>query len=746
MSAKTGFLTKFRSDTGRYHSPIFSIANQLRYGLVLFVLFSLLLTGGILIYLSFQAQVRQTVFAEQKSSLATASEINAYLDDLQRKLSYLARVRGLTDLSPEIQQSLLEGLIRHNNAYRATVVLDHTGQVVTAASAPGAAGFQDNLADSPLFSRTFKQQEEFVGPVEREGNSQQLYVTLAVPIRDQQDQVAGVLAAQINLDFLDFIVSQVDVGDRGYAYVVDNRQFVIARTGGTLEAFEFENLSERPFYQALLSGASENLATYEGLDGVTVLGAIAPIRNVRWNVVVELPTAAAYRPVYTMLLVMGIALIVVAGLAVGGGIVIARQIVKPLDYLTEKASQISAGNIDVVVDVVGGHDEIGVLATAFKQMTSQIRQLVGGLEDRTRRLEIVALVSERLSAILQLEELMVEVVQQVQRQFGYYHVQIYLLDERREYLVLAEGAGEVGAKMKSSGRRIPLTQSTHLLVQALRHGKVMKADNAREAADWQPDPLLPDICAEIAAPIMVEEQVVGVLAVQADKVAGLDENDVNLLRSVANQVAVAIRNARLFAQVETALAEAQAAQEQYVEQSWDKSRLRSQRQRYWHIRPGAEPLDEAKQLTLLKIQQDWDGAPPRNGASSRDGVEVASDEVQVATGQSLMAPITLRNRQIGAVQLFTAAKDQSWTAEDLAIIETVLDQVAQTAENLRLFEETRQRADYERLVGEITQKIRQAPTLEVLAKTASQELSNALGVSYGIVRVGTTPKQQKPRS
>jgi GAF domain-containing protein len=207
------------------------------------------------------------------------------------------------------------------------------------------------------------------------------------------------------------------------------------------------------------------------------------------------------------------------------------------------------------------------------------------------------------------------------------------------------------------------------------------------------------------------------LAVQEAEIAGLDESDANLLRSVANQVAVAVHNAQLFAQVETALAEAQATQERYMERAWNKTRLGIHHHRYWHTRPGAEPLDESKQLTMLKSQQDQDMA-----------------------GQSLLAPITLRDKQIGAVQLSTIAKNQSWTEGDLAVIEAVLDQVAQTAENLRLFEETRERAGRERMIRGIADKLRSASNLDRLVAIAAEELGQRFSATHAKLELGLQPE------
>jgi GAF domain-containing protein len=124
--------------------------------------------------------------------------------------------------------------------------------------------------------------------------------------------------------------------------------------------------------------------------------------------------------------------------------------------------------------------------------------------------------------------------------------------------------------------------------------------------------------------------------------------------------------------------------------------------------------------------------------SSRSG-SAGSSTKSAGAKKSLVAPITLRDIPIGALQLHPLNDDQSWTDDDLAVIEAIVDELAQTAENLRLFEETRQQAGFERVASEITQKIRQAPTLDQLAKTAVEELSKALNASHSLIKLGESP-------
>ncbi|MBW4495617.1 MAG: PAS domain S-box protein [Oscillatoria princeps RMCB-10] len=374
------------------------IANQLRYGLVLLVVFISLLTGSLLAKVSFDTELQQSVQLQQQRSLSAAREIDAYLDDLQRKLSYLARVRGLTDLPPAAQQNLLEALTRHNSAYETVALLDRTGEVVSSVS-PYEKFALKNLGNTPLFLRAFKQKEDYVGTVEIDRSVGVPVVTLAVPVRDDRDRVDGVLLARINLKFLWFIVSQTQVGATGYAYAIDNRFRLIAQKGSAPETAKLEDLSDRPFIAALtkqIPVTSQSLNTYKGLKGVEVLGAIAPVRSVHWKVIVELPTAEAYAPLRQMLRVMALTLAVATAFAGALGLFFSQEIISPLQRLTAAATQISSGNLDIQVSI-RRRNEMGVLANTFNHMTDRLRQLI---EEVQKERNFVSAVLETAGALI----------------------------------------------------------------------------------------------------------------------------------------------------------------------------------------------------------------------------------------------------------------------------------------------------------------------------------------------------------
>jgi GAF domain-containing protein len=256
------------------------------------------------------------------------------------------------------------------------------------------------------------------------------------------------------------------------------------------------------------------------------------------------------------------------------------------------------------------------------------------VSDRTRRLEAVAHLSGHLATILHVDELLEELVNQVKDTFGYYHVQVYLLDKSYQKLVLAAAPGEVGAKMKAAGHHILLNTPANLAARAARTGQTTLEANLPQLVDWQPNPLLPDTRSQMAVPIMLEQQAVGVLDVQENKVAGLTDSDANMLRSLVNQVAIAIQNARNFEQIEASLGEVQAAQEQYITGAWQKAKVSAGVEPYLYTQPGAAPLNETAQQGLLAKQQ----------LILTQSVPVIVESNQESARHTLVAPINLRQK------------------------------------------------------------------------------------------------------
>ena len=195
-----------------------------------------------------------------------------------------------------------------------------------------------------------------------------------------------------------------------------------------------------------------------------------------------------------------------------------------------------------------GADELTSLARSFNQITADLVQTLEGLEqrvaDRTKALATSTEVSRKLSNILDQNELVIAVVERVKEAFNYYHVHIYLFDQDRNELVMTGGTGEAGKTLLQRGHRIP--RGRGLVGRAAETNLPVLVPDTTADPDWLPNPLLTDTKSEVAVPISSGETVLGVLGVQQNETGALGQQDVDLLQSIASQVAIALQNSQAY--------------------------------------------------------------------------------------------------------------------------------------------------------------------------------------------------------
>ena len=187
------------------------------------------------------------------------------------------------------------------------------------------------------------------------------------------------------------------------------------------------------------------------------------------------------------------------------------------------------------------------------------QQVNESLERRRRQVQTSTEIAQEIATTPQPDELFRQVVNLVQKQFGYYHAHVYTLEEAD--LVMQEGTGEAGQSLKLANHRIALNAERSLVAYAARSGEPVLVSDVYKEPNWLPNPLLPETKSEIAVPIKLRDEVLGVLDVQNDTVGSLGQEDQILLMGLCGQIAVAIYNSRL----EVRRKEAEEARERLIE-------------------------------------------------------------------------------------------------------------------------------------------------------------------------------------
>jgi GAF domain-containing protein len=249
----------------------------------------------------------------------------------------------------------------------------------------------------------------------------------------------------------------------------------------------------------------------------------------------------------------------------------------------------------------------------------------------------------------------------------------------------------------------------------------MKNAQARVAEDVGGDAVrlatseLPDTRSEAAIPLRARGNVIGALTVQDSQPQVFDEAALSILQIVADQLAVTIRNTRLFAATEKALEAERRAYGEVSQSAWAEF----SRQQQGYI-CGA---DQA----LVPAAGSW---RPDMRVAQRSGELVQVDEMTLAL------PIQARDESIGVVYLRKQSEDGEWDSRELALMSTLVERLGAALESAHLYEDTQRRAARERVVGEVTSRMRETLDMESVMQTAAQEIQKALGLDRLVVRLG----------
>jgi GAF domain-containing protein len=341
------------------------------------------------------------------------------------------------------------------------------------------------------------------------------------------------------------------------------------------------------------------------------------------------------------------------------------------------------------------------------QRSTELESVNRHVRRRAAQLEALAQVAHTVASVRDLRQLLPQIATAISEKFGFYHVGVFLLDEANEYAVLSATNSEGGKKMLERKHRLLVGQEG-IVGNVTYTGEGRIAMDVGHDAVFFDNPELPDTHSEMALPLKSESRIVGALDVQSTERGAFTNEDVQMLSLLADQVSLAIENARLFDETRAALTEAEAIGRQFTREAWGRIPQEHKLLGYRYNVAGAVPLNEAVDVSEIAV------------GKNRDHQTKASQTV---------VPIELRGETIGTL-VVQSPSTAGLNQEQINLIKAVAERVALSAENARLFEETTRRAERERLVSDITGKIRSVNDPQSMIQTAIEELRKALGASH----------------
>jgi GAF domain-containing protein len=433
----------------------------------------------------------------------------------------------------------------------------------------------------------------------------------------------------------------------------------------------------------LLCGLLLGLVTYAGSIG-------------RFKDIVEAPTAGVASLTYLLgLTLIGIVLRLASN-SIGAALTRARASEKQLIESNRELQQLSASL----------EQRVRERTVELAGRTQDLEAANRSIQQRASRFEAIAKVTQAITSIRDLQDLLPRIATVISDHFGFYHVGVFLLDDVNEYAVLSATNSEGGRKMLERKHRLRIGEQGIV-------GNVTHTGNPRVAMDVGTDavffnnPELPDTHSEMALPLKTGNLIIGALDVQSTERSAFNEEDIQLLSLLANQVSLAIENARLFEETRKALSESEAVSRQTVREVWRSLPVEQNLFGYRYTLTGATPMKKPIDLMESANRKNENG--------------------QMETSR-IVVPIVLRGETIGTLVVQSPSSSQV-SQDQLDLIKAVAERVAISAENARLFDETTRRAERERTVSNITSKIRSVNDPQAMIQTAIEELRNVLGAS-----------------
>ncbi|MGB8980431.1 MAG: GAF domain-containing protein, partial [Anaerolineales bacterium] len=540
----------------------------------------------------------------------------------------------------------------------------------------------------------------FIGQPEYYESIQTLGVLIAIPVIDPETgDAAGVLRTIVHLKtfITPFEAGRFGQTGRSEIYMPDGRELEIEKVSESEYKLKIEQ-APMDFAAALRQNNTFMDTTH---DGIPVLAGQVPLvrtadspedmaafGRLGWRVVTLQDRDEALQLVSDAnrnMQVAGLIALLVAGLLAVG---VAQFLIGPITRLTQTAEKVSGGDLQTRAQVESV-DEIGVLAGAFNLMTDQLNQTLSGLENRVaertadveraqlqiirraQELQSISEISRTISSEQRLDILLPLITQLVSEKFSFYHAGIFFVDSTRRFAALQAANSEGGQRMLARGHHLEVGK-TGIVGHVASTGKPRIALDVGADAVYFDNPDLPNTRSEMALPLNFRGNTIGVLDLQSTEPGAFTESDANTLGILADQIAIAIENARLFGQYQQTLDEAQTLYSQYLRTGWTTF---------------------AQQEASIGYQQSISGgralSSPVESEEIRSALQMG--DVLVLDGPDaleacIVVPVKLRGQTIGVLNVKAPTKNRKWNQDEINLAQAVSDRLALALENARLLQ------------------------------------------------------------
>ncbi len=345
------------------------------------------------------------------------------------------------------------------------------------------------------------------------------------------------------------------------------------------------------------------------------------------------------------------------------------------------------------------------LREAQTELEKRVVERTQELSDKTNQINAASVIAHQVASIQDLDRLLRLAANLISEQFGCYHVGIYLINQRGDYANLQATSSEGGKRLLERGYRLRVGTEGIIGYVAAEKKPRISLDVGEDAIFFDV-PELPETRSELALPLIVRNKVVGVLDLQSAEVSAFKYDEIDTFQTMADQIAVAIENARLLTESQLVISQLETISNENTRQNW-QTELAAHNPAFHYSVTGVRSIEKA---------------------ISKNGKNV------------LDIPITLRGQKIGMISLHRKADFHKWTTQEESVASKVAAQTALALENIRLAERMRQRANREQAIANVTARVRETLNLDTVLRTTAREVQKALDLQEAEVRLLTQDK------